>query len=177
MSIPIEYSNGSPNFAYNGATFVIPPAEGAYGVVELETRPDHNLYVAAIVIAHGPDCQLGRLFSTIHPGTTIIDDNLVEFPKGGVDYYQGVQLTTGNLRYGTTTSPPATQDAAFVIPSRQLKSPPSDVTIREFHIETFPVPLHIPPGTAGVVQAMEVNTEVRLGIRWFEQHRLVPWPG
>lgn len=172
MSFPIIYSNGSPNFAYNGATVVIPPALGAYGLLELEARPNRNLYVDSFTVVHGPDCQLFRLFSSVDPpGTSAIDDNLVTFPISGLESLQGVLLTTGILRYGTTIRAPLPQEESFIVPSRQKMPPMSDAIVREFHQESFGVPLHIPPGTTGAVCSTEANKEVRLGIRWFEQPR------
>lgn len=175
MSFPIQYSDGHPNFAYNGATVVIPSGgPGTFGILELEARPNRNLYVDAFTVVHGPDCQLFRLFSSIDPpGTTAIDANLVSFPVSDLESLQGVLLTTGILRYGTTTRVPLPQNESFIIPSRQIKPPVSDVTIHEFSQEPFRVPLHIPPGTAGVVCCATADAEVRLGIRWFEQARTV----
>lgn len=175
MGFPISYSSGAPNFAYNGATVVIPPDAAGFGILELEARPNRNLYVSEFTLVHGPDCQLLRLFSSVDPpGTSIIDDNLVNFPSSDLEILQGVLLTTGLLRYGTTTQAPAPVDESFTIPSRQMMPPVSDVTIREFSPERFAPPLHIPPGTTGLVCCTEMNKEVRLGIRWYEQARTIP---
>ena len=171
MSFPINYSNGSPNYAYNGATVVIPAQPGGYGVLELEALPNRNLYVGAYAIVHGPDCQVTRLFSSITPSLTLIDDNLVEFPLSPVESLEGVFLTTGKLRFGTTTTPPGPQEESFITPSMQMKPPVSDVTVREFTVESFRTPLFVPPKTVAVIRSMDANEEIRLAIRWFEQAR------
>lgn len=181
---PITYASGFPNFAFNGATVVIPAAPGAYGVLELQANPSRNLYVDSFAVVHGPDCQLARVFDPSIPnqplgtdqffrigqvGPTLIDDNLVIFSTTGFETFQGVPLTTGILRYGTTTLPLDPQEESFIVPSRQLKAHVSDVMIREFSPERFRVPVHIPAGTTGAIRCRGINEEVRLGVRWFEQ--------
>ncbi len=184
MSFPFGYSEGVPSYAVNGATVVIPKTSGAYGVLELQANPLKHLYVRSFAIIHGPDCQLARVFDpalvppTPLPGlmerigltsATLIDANEVVMDTTGFESYQGVQLTTGILRYATTTLALDPQEESFIVASRQIKAPVSDVTVREFASEIFDPPIHIPAGTTGSIRAREINTEVRLSVRWFEQ--------
>ncbi len=171
MSFPIHFQNGLPNYAFSGETIVLPKRVGSYGVLELEAAIDRNLYVDSFTVLYGPDCFVSRLLPSLG-AVTKIEDDLTELPNappeiGSID---GVVLTTGTVRIGTTTLAPP--PFPFVAPTRSPRIPISDQLEHVFERETFRVPLVIPAGTTGFIQTMVTNADSRVATRWFEQTRI-----